>query len=94
VFAARVTDTTSHPPTGVINGPGAPNVFIEGLRAAIAGDTITCTLPPPPPGSTHMQTLTVGSQRVRICGRAAMRVGDTAPCGATIVTGASRVRIG
>ncbi len=95
MFAARVTDTTTHPPAlpGVISGPGASNVLIEGLAAAVEGDSVTCSFPPPP-GNTHVSTFKSGSLTVRIGGRAAIRVGDSAACGASVVRGATRVRIG
>jgi len=93
VFAARVTDTTSHlpPMAGAISGPGVPTVMIEGLPAAVAGDSVACTPPPPPP---HSNTFPSGSLKVRIGGRAALRVGDSAGCGARIIRGATRVQIG
>jgi uncharacterized Zn-binding protein involved in type VI secretion len=94
VFAARVTDTTSHQPPvpGVITGPGGLTVLIEGLPAAVEGDSVTCTPPPPPP--PHSSTFPSGSLTVRIGGRAALRVGDSAGCGASIVRGATKVQIG
>ena len=94
MFAARVTDTTSHQPPvpGVISGPGVRNVLIEGLPAAVKGDSVACT--PPAPATPHSSTFPSGSLTVRIGGRAALRVGDSAGCGASIVRGATKVQIG
>ena len=89
--AARVTDPTGHP--GVITGPGAPNVLIGGLPAAVLGDTHTCAFPPP--AGPHPPTpIAKGSATVLIAGRPAARLGDLAGCGAPIVMGMPTVLIG
>lgn len=89
--AARVGDTTAHP--GKIAGPGAPNVLIGGLPAAVAGDIHACFIPSPP-GPHPPTPFTIGSQTVRIGGRPVLRVGDVSSCGSPIVTGFPNVVIG
>jgi uncharacterized Zn-binding protein involved in type VI secretion len=93
MLAARITDSTIHPPAfpGTIVGAGVATVLIEGLPAAVTGDAATCAVPPPP---GHSSVFSRGSATVRIGGRFALRVGDTAACGAAIARGASRVWIG
>jgi uncharacterized Zn-binding protein involved in type VI secretion len=89
--AARVTDATSHP--GTVAGPGVGTVLIGGLPAAVVGDMHACALPPkagPHPPNPFVK----GSTNVRIGGRSALRLGDPAGCGATIVTGFATVQIG
>lgn len=89
--AARLLDVTDHP--GVITGPGADKVLINGLVAACSGDMHACTLPPP--ASPHPpSTLAGGSGTVLVGKRPAARVGDKSGCGATIVTGSANVFIG
>jgi uncharacterized Zn-binding protein involved in type VI secretion len=87
-FAARIGDTTSH--GGGVIGAGVPAVLIGKKPAAVAGDKHVCPVPQPHPPSVFAQ----GSVSVRIGGRAALRVGDTAGCGAQIATGAFGVTIG
>jgi uncharacterized Zn-binding protein involved in type VI secretion len=89
--AARIGDSTGHP--GAIAGEGVPSVLIGGQPAAVFGNTHVCSLPPPA-GPHPIGTLTGGSATVRIGKRRAARVGDTASCGAPIVTGALTVLIG
>jgi uncharacterized Zn-binding protein involved in type VI secretion len=89
--AARLGDPTSHP--GLISGPGVPNVLIEGTPAAVFGDLHTCSFPYPP-GHPPSALTGGGSTSVTIGGRKAFRVGDSAACGAKILTGALRVVIG
>lgn len=95
--AARVFDlhtcpmsTPGMPPIphvgGPIQGPGAPNVLIGGMPAAIVGDTATCVGPP--------DTIVSGSSTVMIGGRPAARVGDQTAHGGTIVIGCPTVLIG
>lgn len=86
--AARVGDQTNH--GGVESGPGAPNVLIGGMPAAVAGDAHICAVPQPHPPSVF----TMGSSMVYIGGRAALREGDVAGCGAQIIGGAPTVLIG
>ncbi|MBL7718431.1 MAG: PAAR domain-containing protein [Flavipsychrobacter sp.] len=88
--AARVGDTTNH--GGAITGPGAATVMIGGMPAAVAGDMHVCVLPP----NTHQPTtspFTMGSTSVLICGKPAIRVGDTCICGASAVVGCPTVTI-
>lgn len=62
--AARLGDMTA---TGdVITGPGAPNVLIAGVPAALVGDTVT--------GNAVTGAITMGSSTVLILGRPAARV--------------------
>jgi uncharacterized Zn-binding protein involved in type VI secretion len=77
----------------MISGPGAPNVLIGGLPAAVVGDLHTCAMPPlagPHPPSPIVK----GSLTVLISGRPAARMGDMTGCGAPIVTGMPTVLIG
>jgi uncharacterized Zn-binding protein involved in type VI secretion len=86
--AARLGDSTSE--AGAVVGPGASHVLINGLPAAVAGDGHVCGHPAPHPPTVFLK----GSSTVLICGRGALRVGDSAACGASIVSGASNVIIG
>jgi uncharacterized Zn-binding protein involved in type VI secretion len=88
--AARVGDPTGHP--GVISGPGVVTVTIGGQPAAVAGDSHTCSFPPPP--AHPPSVIAGGSGTVLIGGRPAARVGDTAGCGAPISAGFLAVDIG
>lgn len=89
--AARVFDATSHP--GMITGPGAANVLINGQPAARVGDQHACLLPPL--AGPHPPTpIASGSATVLIAGQPAARLGDAAGCGATIVVGSPTVLIG
>jgi len=87
-FAARMGDQTSH--GGAVVGPCVPTVLIGKRPAAVVGDTHVCPVPQPHPPSTFA----AGSTSVRIGKRAALRTGDTAECGAQLVTGAFEVTIG
>jgi uncharacterized Zn-binding protein involved in type VI secretion len=87
-LAARTGDATNH--GGALAGPGAPNVLIGGKPAAVAGDTHICPVPQPHPPSVFAN----GSATVKIAGRGALRVGDTAGCGGQITAGATGVLIG
>lgn len=89
--AARTSDPTSHP--GVLPGPGAVNVLVNGLPAARAGDLHLCLLPPP--AGPHPATpIAAGSATVLVAGLPAARQGDSAGCGAVIVGGSVDVWIG
>lgn len=90
-FAARVSDATSHP--GMIAGPGAPNVLINGLPAARLGDLHACAFPPPA-GPHPPNSIATGSTSVFITQQPAARLGDLAGCSATIVSGSPNVNIG
>jgi uncharacterized Zn-binding protein involved in type VI secretion len=89
--AARVTDPSGHP--GMITGPGAPNVLIGGLPAAVLGDLHTCAMPPVA-GPHPPSPMVMGSANVLIGGRPAVRLGDLSGCGAPIVMGQPTVLIG
>ena len=93
-FAARMTDTTLHPgvATGVI-AEGDASVLIEGLPAAVFGSQHTCSWVPPPP-HPNTTAMTGGSGSVTIGGKPAIRVGDSAGCGAVVAAGASMTFIG
>ena len=88
--AARVGDPTTH--GGVITGPGAVNVLIGGMPAAVLGDLHTCGIPSPPhvpPGP-----FISGSATVMIGGRPAVRNTDVTSCGAMPIVGCPTVIIG
>ena len=92
--AARITDLHACPMvTGVVPhvggpiiGPGAPTVLIGKLPASILGDSITCVGPP--------DSAIKGSATVMICGKPAIRMGDTTSHGGTITLGCLNVLIG
>jgi uncharacterized Zn-binding protein involved in type VI secretion len=86
--AARTGDQTSH--GGAVAGPGMPTVLIGGMPAAVVGDAHLCPVPQPHPPSVFPK----GSITVVIGSRGALRVGDTAGCGAQLVVGAFTVLIG
>jgi uncharacterized Zn-binding protein involved in type VI secretion len=88
--AARVGDITNH--GGTITGPGASNVLIGGMPAAVAGDTPVCSLPP----SGHQPTVSIfpmGSTAVLVGGRPVLRVTDACLCGAMAAVGDPTVMI-
>lgn len=90
-LAARVGDPTSHP--GTVSGPGVSTVLINGMPAAVAGDTHACAMPPnagPHPPNPFLP----GSSSVLIGGQPALRVGDSAACGASIISGSTNVLLG
>jgi uncharacterized Zn-binding protein involved in type VI secretion len=77
MFAARVTDLTTH--GGFISGPGCPTILIGGKPAAVAGDAQACPLVDgvkPHAGGAIM----MGSTTVLFGGRPAARVGDLTQC--------------
>ena len=92
--AARITDLHVCPMVtalvphvgGPVVGPGAPNVLIGGMPAAVMGDICTCTGPP--------DTIILGSATVMIGGKPAARLGDTTAHGGSIVLGDFTVLIG
>jgi uncharacterized Zn-binding protein involved in type VI secretion len=91
--AARIGDLTDHP--GALSGAGVATVRIEGLAAAVAGSSTQHVCAFAPPGGPHPTNMVAaGSTTVYIGGQPAARQGDPCACGATIVTGATRVRIG
>jgi uncharacterized Zn-binding protein involved in type VI secretion len=61
---------------GPVTGPGAPQVLIGGLPAAVVGDICVCVGPP--------DTIVKGSTTVLIGGKPAVRVGDSTAHGGTI----------
>jgi uncharacterized Zn-binding protein involved in type VI secretion len=71
---------------GPLVGPGAPNVLIGGLPAAVLGDLATCVGPP--------SAIVRGSATVLIGGRPAARMGDQTAHGGVIVGGLPNVMIG
>ena len=64
---------------GPVAGPGAPNVLIGGMPAAVVGDLCTCVGPP--------DSIATGSSTVFIGGKAAARQGDTTAHGGLIAAG-------
>ena len=89
--AARISDPTSH--AGIVIGPGFPTVIINGMPAAVAGDTHVCPIPPNTPHLTT-SSFPAGSLTVMIGGKPALRSGDMALCGASVVVGCPTVNIG
>jgi uncharacterized Zn-binding protein involved in type VI secretion len=71
---------------GPIVGPGATNVLIAGMPAAVVGDNCVCVGPP--------ATIVKGSATVMIGGKPAARMGDSTAHGGAIVLGAPTVMIG
>lgn len=75
-----------HPFAGIINGNLSSNVKIMGMPAATVGSTADNTPPhiPTPPGTAFQKppankgTIKIGSQTVKINGKAAARNGDIA----------------
>lgn len=75
-----------HPFSGVLNGALSGDVNIMGMAAATVDSTADNTPPhiPTPPGLSFQNPpknkarITVGSQTVKINGKAAARMGDTA----------------
>jgi len=89
--AARLFEITSHP--GIIVGPGATNVLINGMPAVRVEDNHTCLLPPLA-GPHPPNKIVSGSATVLIAGKPAARQLDWTGCGAQIVTGSFNVLIG
>ncbi len=83
--AARITDLTAD---GVVTGAGTPNVMIGKMPAAVVGDIST-----PTSGNIPMPFM-VGSQKVMIGKKPALRATDTAMNGSTITVGFPTVQIG
>lgn len=71
---------------GPILPPGAPNVLIGGMPAAVMGTMCVCVGPP--------DVIVKGSATVLIGGRPAARMGDMTAHGGTIVMGFPMVEIG
>lgn len=73
-----------HPFSGVIDGNLSSDVTIAGQPAATEGSTATNTPPHVPIGGTFVSppadkaTIQMGSSTVKISGKAAARMGDTA----------------
>ncbi len=84
--AARVGDATSD--GAVITGPGAMNVLIGGMPAAVAGDIHPC------PIAMSALPFPMGSSTVLIGGRPALRTTDMSGCGAMPLVGCPTVIIG
>ena len=72
----------------VLTGPGAPNVLIGGMPAAVVGDVHPC------PIMMSAMAFPMGSTTVMIGGRPALRITDTSPCGAMPLVGCPTVIIG
>jgi len=92
--AARVGDMHTCPLSdgpkphvgGPILPPGEPTVLINGMPAAVVGNTCTCAGPP--------DSLVAGSASVLIGGKPAVRVGDMTVHGGTVIVGSFTVLIG
>ena len=88
--AARVADVTNH--GGAMAGPGSSKVIIGKMPAAVATDTHVCPIPAP----AHVPTVgpfPVGSSKVFLEKKPALRAGDACPCGASAAVGYSKVII-
>lgn len=88
-FAARIGDITV--PGGAIIGTGIPNVLIGGQPAATASTPDSLAVPS---GPQSPAPFIKGSLTVIIGGRPALRVGDSAGNGQTVINGAPNVLIG
>ena len=84
--AARVTDVTSD--GGVITGPGSATVLIKGLPASVLGDSAVW------PTGQSTTVFPIGSTKVLINNKPAIRVGDMSAGGTTATVGAPTVLIG
>jgi len=71
---------------GPIMPPGEPTVLIEGMPAAVVGNTCTCAGPP--------DTLVAGSGTVLVGGKPAVRMGDSTAHGGAVIIGSFTVLIG
>ena len=71
---------------GPIVGPGMVTVLIDGMPAAVVGDSCACVGPP--------DAIIAGSHTVMIGGKPAARIGDATAHGGHIVTGSPTVQIG
>lgn len=89
--ALRVGDLTNH--GGTVIGPGAPNVLIGGMPAAIATDNHVCVIPPST-GHLTASIFPMGSATVFIGAKPALRTTDASLCGAMGAIGAPTVMIG
>lgn len=92
-LAARISDmhtcplATPNPHVGgPVIGPGAINVLIGGMPAAVVGDLLVCAGPP--------DSIIKGSATVLIGGKPAARQGDQTAHGGVIVAGDPTVIIG
>lgn len=92
-LAARISDMHTCPLAnpnphvgGPIIGPGAGNVLIGGMPAAVVGDLLVCAGPP--------DSIVKGSATVLIGGKPAARQGDLTAHGGVIVAGIPTVLIG
>lgn len=79
---ARLGDTSDH--GGVIISASG-NVKVNGIGIAREGDMHSCPLP------GHGVTALISGSKNNANGRKIIRIGDTAGCGAVIVSGSSNV---
>ena len=68
---------------GVITGPGAPTVLVNGSPVSTLGDTVTPHGDPPHSSATIIKSSTT----VFANGRGIVRAGDKASCGHSVVSG-------
>lgn len=94
---ARTTDPISpHSPCGPGQcGVGSSKVMVENKMVYCVGDsTFPHGIPVPPACVPHVTVLTNGSSKVFVGGKQVGRVGDAHACGATILSGSSKVMLG
>ena len=89
--AARLGDPAVGPGPGNITGPGVAQVMVAKMPAAVVGDMVLYT--PPPPLSPVTAPISKGSATVFIGGKPAARMSDIAGPG-SIMMGAPTVMIG
>ena len=75
---------------GVIIGPGAPTVLVNGSAVSTLGDTVTPHGDPPHSSATIISS----SKTVLAQGIGIVRVGDKASCGHSVGRGSPNVFVG
>lgn len=75
---------------GIVTGPGAPTVIINGSTCATIGDDVSAHGLPPHDAAT----IVTGSSTVLAMGKAVARVSDLASCDDPIETGSANVLVG
>ena len=75
---------------GVIIGPGAPTVLVNGSPVSTLGDAVTPHGDPPHSSATIIKSSTT----VFAQGKGIVRVGDKASCGHSVASGSPNVFVG